>query len=379
MGVCQEKTEVRVRDQGQGIIREKTRSRGEEAWSIRNTYSTYCLVSPLRAGAAIVETEDDMTLYLTEANVTELLTMNEAVEALDSAFKRQAEGLVINQPRRRLHMPNGTFHSMAAADLGLGTYATKVYSSFRPKTRFHVLLYSADNGDLLSIIEADRLGQVRTGAASAIATKYLTDGSNPLSVGIFGTGWQAESQLEAACNVRKVESITAYGRHVERCAAFCDKMSKQLGVPVRPASEPEKAVEGRSVVITATSSKEPVFEGEWLSPGAHVNAVGSNMLIKREIDEATIQRSSLIVVDSVEQAKLESGDLLPAFEKRLFRWEQVIELSEIVSGRHAGRTDTDRITLFKSIGIALEDTAVATLIYNKAVAAGQGKEVAGRG
>src|SRR5580658_8121439 len=138
-----------------------------------------------------------MAMYLTEADVTELLTMKEAVEAVEAALKRQAEGLVINQPRRRLHMPNGTFHAMAAADLGLGTYATKVYSSFRPQTRSHVLLYSADIGDLLDIIEAERLGQARTGAASAIATKYLTGETNPLNVGIFGTGWQAEVQLDA--------------------------------------------------------------------------------------------------------------------------------------------------------------------------------------
>jgi len=312
-----------------------------------------------------------MAMYLTEADVTGLLTMKEAVEALDGAFIRQADGLVINQPRRRLHMPNGTFHAMAAADLGLGTYATKVYSSFKPQTRSFVLLFSAENGDLLATMEGERLGQVRTGAASGIATKYLTDPAKPVTVGIFGTGWQAEGQLAAVCAVRKVESITAYGRHVERCAAFCDKMTTMLGVPVRPAAEPEEAVAGKSVVITITSSKEPLFEGEWLSPGAHINAAGSNMLIKREIDDLTVQRSGLIVVDSIEQAKLESGDLLPAFEKRLFRWEKVVELSDVVAGRCAGRTAADQITLFKSIGIALEDTAVATLVYNKAISAGR--------
>src|SRR5580658_246773 len=133
-----------------------------------------------------------MAMYLTEADVTELLTMKEAVEAVEAAFKRQAEGLVINQPRRRLHMPNGTFHAMAAADLGLGTYATKVYSSFKPQTRGYVLLFSAENGDLLATIEAERLGQIRTGAATGIATKYLAQEAANLNVGIFGTGWQAE-------------------------------------------------------------------------------------------------------------------------------------------------------------------------------------------
>ena len=207
-----------------------------------------------------------MPLYLTEADVTDLLTMKDVVEELDAAFRRQAGGSVINQSRRRLHMPNGTFHSMAAADLGLGTYSTKIYSSFRPKTRSHVLLYSAENGDLLAFIEAERLGQLRTGAATGIATKYLAGGNQPLKVGIFGTGWQAEGQLDGVCAARTVESITACGRNVEKCASFCDRMTARLGIPVHPTSEPVKAVEGRNVIITATSSKDPVFMGEWLEP-----------------------------------------------------------------------------------------------------------------
>lgn len=318
-----------------------------------------------------------MALYLNEKDVADLLTMPEAVEALDAAFRRQSAGQIINQPRRRLFMPDGTFHhAMAAADMELGVFSTKLYASFAPKTRFLVLLYSAQNGDLLAIIEGDLLGQMRTGAATGVATRYLANQQSPINVGIIGTGWQAQSQIEAVCAACTVTSVTAYGRHAERAAVFCERTGARVGLTIAQASEPEQAITGKSVVITATTSKTPVFEGEWLETGTHVNAVGSNLLMKREIDDATISRADLITVDSIEQSKLEAGDLLPAYEKRLFRWEQIAELSDIVSGKHSGRTTPDQITLFKSNGIALEDTAVANLVYRKALANGKGVEIA---
>ncbi len=316
-----------------------------------------------------------MALYITEAQVDTLVTMPEAIDALESAFFRQGEGAVINQSRRRLHMPDGTFHLMTCADLELQTFSVKLYASYAPKTRFLILLYSAINGDLLAVIEADRLGQIRTGAASAVASKRLVShdalATGQIDIGIIGTGWQAESQLEALCAALPVKSITAYGRHVERCSAFADRMTRKLSVVVTPASEPEEAVTGKAIVTTATTSKEPVFEGEWLSPGTHVNAVGSNLLMKREIDIETIRRSGLVIVDSIEQAKQEAGDLIPAFEKGVLRWERVSELNKLVCGE-ARRESADQITLFKSIGIALEDTAVATAVYQRAVEHGVG-------
>ncbi len=316
-----------------------------------------------------------MALYLTEQEVAQLLTMPEAIAALEAAFLRQANGDAINQPRRRLFLPAGTYHTMVAGDLGLQTFGIKTYASFPPTTRFLILLYNAEDGDLLAMIEADRLGQIRTGAASGVATRHLAKQTGPLRVGIYGTGWQAQSQLEAVCAVRKVQAIVAYGRDTARRADFCARMSQRLGVPVQPAEEPEAAAQGQDVVITATTAREPVLSGEWLSPGAHVNAVGSNLLMKREIDEETVRRSAVLVVDSVEQAKIEAGDLLPAFERRLFRWEQVAELAAIVAGRHAGRMDDAQITLFKSVGIALEDVAVGTLVYQKALAAKIGTQI----
>ena len=316
-----------------------------------------------------------MALYLTEQNVEQLLSMPEAISALDDAFRRQADGDVLNRSRQRLHLPNGTYHTMTAADLGLNRFAIKTYASFRPKTRFLILLYSAQNGDLLALIEGDRLGQMRTGAASGVAIRCLAKADAPLRVGIYGTGWQAESQLQAVCAVRTIERIVAYGRDADRRAAFCHKMSESLGVIVTPAERPEEAAREQDVVITATTAREPVLKGEWLAEGAHLNVVGSNMLMKREVDEVTVQRSAILVVDSVAQSKQEAGDLLPAYERRLFRWEQVLELSDVVSGRRAGRADAAQISLFKSNGIAMEDVAVADLVYRKALDANIGVDL----
>ncbi len=316
-----------------------------------------------------------MALYLTEGDVGALLTMPEAIAALEAAFRRQAGGEVVNQPRRRLHLPNGTYHTMIAADLGLQAFGIKAYASFPPKTRFLLLLYSARNGDLLAIMEADKLGQMRTGAASGVATKWLARDPNdgPLRVGIYGTGWQAETQLEAVCAARAVSEIVAYSRAAENRARFCKTMTERLGVPVRPAETSEAACRGLDVVITATSAREPVLRGEWLSPGTHLNIVGSNLLMKREVDDEAVRRADVIVVDSIEQSKLESGDLLAPFERRLFRWEQASELADVVGGRRAGRTRPEQITLFKSNGVALEDMAVACVVYEKAAALGVGQ------
>jgi alanine dehydrogenase len=313
-----------------------------------------------------------MPIYLTEHDVETLLTMPEAIAALDQSFRAQARGDVINQARRRLHLPAGTYHTMAAADLSLQTFGQKAYTSFPPQTRFLFMLHDAVSGALLAIIEADRLGQTRTGAATGVAAAHLARTENGLRVGIYGAGWQARSQLEAVCAVRDVALITVYSRDTSNREAFCREMTVRLGQSVVPGERPESAAEGQDIVITATTARDAVFRGEWLTPGVHVTAAGSNMLMKREIDEKVVSRSDLIVVDSIEQSRIESGDLLPAFERRQFRWEQVRELHEIVSGAYPGRTAPEQITLFKSNGIALEDVAVATLVYRKAVEHGIG-------
>jgi ornithine cyclodeaminase/alanine dehydrogenase-like protein (mu-crystallin family) len=313
-----------------------------------------------------------MTLLLTEKQVTELLDMDTAIAAVEEVLRDQGEGQATNRPRYRVAMPASQLHVMAAGDTRLAVTGVKVYTASRKGARFLVLLYDAQSGDLLSMIEADRLGQMRTGAASGVATKYMAR-ADADRVGIYGTGWQAESQLMAVCAVRPIKSITAYGRSAEGREAFVRKMTALLQVEVTPASSPEEAARGRSIVITATGAREPVLKGEWLDPGTHLNVVGSNFLSKAEVDVETIKRASIIAVDSVEQSRVEAGDLMPAIERGIISWESVIELGRVVAGREQGRSSDEEITLFKSNGIALEDIATALRVYNLARERGVGE------
>jgi alanine dehydrogenase len=316
-----------------------------------------------------------MALFLDEQQVTKLLTMEMAIAAVEGALRQHGLGTAINNPRTRVRLPTGQLHMMGGAVPTRGVIGYKAYTAFRGKTRFHVMLYSADTGELLAMLQADRLGQMRTGAASGVATKYLAR-ADARSMGIFGTGWQARSQLEAVCSVRQIQGIKAYGRDATRRQAFCTEMSQQLGIPVEPADTPEAVVKGMDVVITSTNARDPLFDGSWLEPGAHVNAIGSNALIRREIDDTTVRRSALIVVDSKEQARLECGDLLGPLERGLIHWEQVRELGDVVAGLIPGRRQPSDITLFESHGLAIWDLAAGMAVYDAAKAKGIDREIA---
>jgi alanine dehydrogenase len=312
-----------------------------------------------------------MPLLLREHHVTELLDINTAIEAVEEVLRDQAEGSATNRPRYRVAMPASQLHVMAAGDKRLGVCGLKVYTASRKGARFLVLLYDAESGDMLAMIEADRLGQMRTGAASGVATKYMSRESAD-TLGVYGTGWQAESQMMAVCAVRQIKSIKVYGRNAERREAFARRMTTLLRTEVKAVASPEEAARGCSIIVTATSAREPVLKGEWIEACAHLNIVGSNFLSKAEVDVETIRRASVIAVDSIEQSKIEAGDLMPAIERGVITWESVTELGRIIAGRDRGRTSENDITLFKSNGIALEDISTALRVYNLARERGVG-------
>lgn len=315
-----------------------------------------------------------MPLLLTEAHVTELLDMDTAIAAVEEVLRDQAEGAATNRPRSRVAMSTSQLHVMSAGDKRLGVTGLKAYTASRKGARFLVLLYDAESGDMLAMIEADRLGQMRTGAASGVATKYMAR-ADADTVGIYGTGWQAESQLMAVCAVRQIKSITAFGRDAGRREAFARKMTSMLRVEVTAAASAEETARGKSIVITATGAREPVLKGEWIDQGTHLNVAGSNFLSKAEVDVETIKRASIIAVDSIDNSKLEAGDLMPAIERGVITWESVTELGRIVAGRDPGRTSDEDITLFKSNGIALEDISTGLRVYNLARERGVGNEI----
>ncbi len=316
-----------------------------------------------------------MALFLSEADVRELLTMPLALEAVETAFRRLADGSAVVHCRQRLHIPGQSYlHYMAAGDATGGYMGMKIYTSSKEGLRFLVPLFHAGTGDLLALLEADYLGQMRTGAASGIATRYLAR-PDARRVGIIGTGLQARTQLEAVAAVRQLERVRAFGRNIERRARFAQEMTGKLSVPVEAAASAEEAVRGAHIVVTATTTTNPVVEGRWLEPGTHINAIGANFPHKRELDDDAVRRADIIAADSREQSKQEAGDLIHTLGDDAARWEQVADLAEIAAGRRAGRQNAHQITLFKSNGIAIEDVVTAGRVYELALARGRGRSL----
>ncbi len=309
-----------------------------------------------------------MPLYLREADVEELLSPADAVEAVEGCFARLAKGVVENEPRRRLGLEAGRLHVMAAADRELHRAGVKTYVGFAEGTRFVVALFAADGPELLALIEADRLGQLRTGAASAVAARHLAK-PGARTLGLIGTGWQAESQLACVrAALPGLEQVVAYSRNEERLQEFCDRHGCEAGEYNRDAAE-------QDVVVTITTSRDPVLRGEWLRPGALVCAAGANRIEARELDNAVLERASFVCCDSLDQARIEAGDLVEPIERGVLDWLEVHELYEVVAGETVGRQDDDDIVLFKSLGIAATDVAVASLVHDRARERGLGVEL----
>jgi alanine dehydrogenase len=314
-------------------------------------------------------------IYLTESDVRELLPMVDAIELMHSAFERLADGQAANHPRRRLILPTGSvLHYMAGSD---GQYfGAKIYSSHpRHGAHFLFLLYRAADAEPLALLEANHLGQIRTGAASGLATRLLA-AEDASTISILGSGFQAATQLEAMLAVRKIAEVRVWSRDPAKRAGFAAEASVRFGMPIQAVETAERAVRDAAIVVTATNAKEPVLKSEWVAAGAHINAMGSNQAGRRELPTELVRRADWIVVDSKEQARMESGDLLMAFDDKDWGSPRLVELQDLVSGRIRARTRPDQVTLFKSNGLAVEDVISASFVYERALAAGRGRPVA---
>jgi alanine dehydrogenase len=312
------------------------------------------------------------TLYLKEHDVERLVSVPEVIEILDTAFRDQATGRAFNNPRNRLRLPGTTLHMMAGAIPGYFGY--KAYTVTAGKARFFFFLYSAETTDLVAMMEADALGQKRTGAASGLATRILSKPDSRQAT-FFGAGWQAQSQLLAIDSVRDLKRAYIVNKRPERREAFIKKMQSQVRVELVPADSAEEAVRSSDVVTTITSSREPVLKGEWLQPGVHINAAGGNLLLRREIDDEVVLRATRLVVDSLDQSKIESGEFLGVIESGRRHWEDFSELRDVVAGFKPGRTSASDITFFKSGGVALEDVAIGKVVYERALEQKIGREL----
>ncbi|MGB3634312.1 MAG: ornithine cyclodeaminase family protein [Rubrobacteraceae bacterium] len=314
-----------------------------------------------------------MTLLLTEEEVERLLDMNSTIDAVENVLRDQAEGNATNRARRRVALPTGGLNYMAAGAPELELMGIKVYSIARTGARFYTMLFDSEGGELLSIIQSDKMGQLRTGAATGVATKHLAR-EDASTLGIYGAGWQAESQLEAIAAVKDLERVVVHSRSEESRKAFAEKMGEKLGMEIETTHAPEEPA-AQDIVVTMTSSKEPVLKGEWLRPGAHVNAAGSNFIFKSEVDRDVIRRSSFVCVDSREELGLEAGDLMPSLETGTILPEAVYELGQVIAGHVPGRHGPEDITFFASQGLALEDMAASRIVYDRAIAQDVGRDI----
>jgi alanine dehydrogenase len=313
-------------------------------------------------------------LLLTDDDVRQLLTMEMALEAVEAGLRKLALDEAVNIPRSRCQTDHSMLHCLSAAAKTLGFMGYKAYSTGRKGTHFHIGLYDGKSGALLSLMHADYLGQVRTGAASGVATQYMAR-HDAAEVGIFGSGKHARTQLLAVCKVRKIRRAQVYSPSEERRRAFAEEMTKVCQCDVQPVPRPEMAAEDKDIVITATNSREPVFNGNWISEGTHLNVIGSNFLGKAEVDSVCVRRCASIIVDSKDQARIEAGDFTQALEDGSIHWSDIHELGQVIVGRYTGRAHGEDVTLFKSLGIAIEDVAVAGMVYQKATAAGVGRMI----
>jgi len=307
-------------------------------------------------------------LYLTEGEVAELLTPRQALDAIEACFIRLSLGVVENRPRTRIPVEDGVFAYMAAADRELGLAGLKTYAWLPGGTPFVVVIFDLQSAKVAAVIEADKLGQLRTGAASGVAAKFLAK-SSARTLGVIGCGWQAESQVSCIREaVPAIEGVVAYCRSEERLEDFCARVGAEAGESHRDAGE-------QDVVVTVTTSKDPVLRGEWLQPGALVCAVGANDPDARELDNAVLERATFVCCDSRDQAKLESGDLIEPVAQGLLDWLEVYELHDIVAGEVSARESDEDIVVFKSNGIAAWDVAAGAAVVERARERGVGRSV----
>jgi ornithine cyclodeaminase/alanine dehydrogenase len=310
-------------------------------------------------------------IYLTEADVQRLVTVKDAIATLEELFATWGQSSTANIPRRRARLPGGALNLMGASYGAKNVYGLKAYAAMKGG-QFHTLLYSSVDGKLKAMIEADLFGQLRTGAASGLATKLMAN-PDASTLGMIGVGRQSRTQAVAVCAVRPIKRVNVFARTPESRESYARSLEKELGIEVRPAPSAEACVAEADVVVTITKSAEPVCRAGWLAKGVHVNAAGANSGDRRELDGETVLRATVKVTDHVEQARMEAGEFRDLVAAEKLDWSDVRELGEVVTGKVKGRTSPSDLTLFKSLGIALEDVAFGELVYQRALAAGVGK------
>ena len=300
--------------------------------------------------------------------------MDLALDMVEEVFDARGRGEVINHPRTRIALGRGSYNLMSAGWPEKGVVGSKSYVGGAGGISFQVLIYGASGEGLLGILDANLMGQIRTGAASGVATKHMARWCENSKVAVIGSGYQARTQLEAVAGVREIETASVYSRTAENRDGFATSMTEKLEIPVTATTSVDECLEGADIIIVITNTREPVLLGDSVQSGVHINAAGANGWQRRELDTRAVVKCDVIATDDIDQAKTECADLMAAADSGRIRWEQVINLGDIIAGNNPGRTDASQVTLFESQGVALEDMATGVRVYDMARAAGIGQE-----
>ena len=307
-----------------------------------------------------------MTIFIPEAVVANLIDFPTAVDLLIDAFKSQGQGTAVNRSRIRIPITGGTYNLMAAANMAKNVVGLKVYTASKNGAPMLIVLHAADGTGLLAIIEGGKISGCRTGALSGISARYMAKSGKHV-LGVIGSGFQARAQiLGVLAAVSEVERVVVFSRNAEKVGTFVKSMAGEIKVPISVATSAEQICTEASIIVLITNSSEPVIQTEKIRPGTHVIAAGNNTWLRGEFEPSLAAKAAVVVVDDVDQARLESGELMRASELGLFNWDRAVPLSSVVSGLRNGRSSEEDITLFSSQGIGLLDVAVATHVYHQA-------------
>ena len=307
-----------------------------------------------------------MTIIISEEQVGEILTVKTSVSLLEEAMKSISTGMGFNSPRKRLPTSynGGNLHFMAASWPEKGIAGHKSYVVTKGKATFVVVLYSTEGEGLLAVVEANLLGQIRTGAASGLASKYLAN-PDAKTLAVIGTGFQAETQLEAINSQFNLDEARIYSRNKENRDSFVDKMKKKLDLNIIGCNSSDEATNNSDIISLITNSSTPVISDEQITQGIHVNAAGGNSRLRSELSTNSIKKFDFISCDDLDQAKIESKELMEATEKGITSWNKIHELSDVINKKIIGRKNNQDSTLYQSLGIAIQDIAVAKYVYDQ--------------
>ncbi|MFN8619271.1 MAG: ornithine cyclodeaminase family protein [Chloroflexota bacterium] len=316
-----------------------------------------------------------MAIYLTEADISQLLTMQDTLGVLEELFAARAKGEIVNRPRVRVPITAGTYNVMPAGWLARGVVGQKVYTASAKGASFQIILHAADGSGLLAVMGGGRISGLRTGGATGLAARVLGGAAVGGPVAVIGAGFQATAQVNGIVAATGATDIRVWSRSAEKREPFAARMAESTGVSVRPVATVDEALDGAPIVVTITNSAEPVLKAEHVKPGMTIIAAGNNTWLRSEIDPAIFAKADLVVVDDVPNAQVESGELMRAAELGLVSWDRVVALGDIIGGTRPGRTSADQIVVCELQGIGIEDVAVAEMVVRRAKERGVGLEL----